>query len=201
MNTVEYEKVKNLDYTDYCKYLQEKYGIGLGYYFTKSWNKNVKVTRTSEGLFVHHIFENIAPRLSKKEEAMYCPYEFQAPEVLVYCDFLEHLLLHILICEDPDTYSEEDPYIGVRGIISFIIPELNDVYSGWKAKQEWRKRTHEKIINDKDVYLKLLKRAKDCCARRYEDFTVDLFLRSLNDGYDSWTNDNNRKIYNEIKNL
>lgn len=43
MNLVEYEKVKNLTYLEYCDYLQQKYGIGLSDFMTKSWNKTQKL--------------------------------------------------------------------------------------------------------------------------------------------------------------
>lgn len=60
MHLSEYEKVKGFTYLEYCDYLQEKYGIGLSDYMTKSWNKNPKVTRTKEGLFAHHKYEDHA---------------------------------------------------------------------------------------------------------------------------------------------
>ena len=99
MKLQEYEKVKDYTYLEYCDYLQEKYGIGFCDYMTKNWNKNQKVTRTKDGLYVHHKYEDHAIMLSTKEYAMKNPYEWQLKENLVYCDFLEHLLLHILICE------------------------------------------------------------------------------------------------------
>ena len=64
---------------------------------TKSWNKNPKCSRTKEGLYVHHKFEDHAIRLSKKDFAINHPFEWQLAKNLIYCDFLEHLLLHILI--------------------------------------------------------------------------------------------------------
>ena len=101
MNIKEYEKVKNLTYLEYCEYLQEKYGIGLSDYMTKSWNKNNKVTITKDGLLAHHKYEDRAIMLSNKEFAKNNPFEWQKAENIVYCDYLEHLLLHILICEYP----------------------------------------------------------------------------------------------------
>ena len=97
MNLVEYEKVKNLTYLEYCDYLQQKYGIGLSDYMTKSWNKNSKVTRTKDGLLAHHKYEDHAIMLSTKEFAMQNPFEWQLAKNIVYCDYLEHLFLHILI--------------------------------------------------------------------------------------------------------
>ena len=44
----EYLKVKNFTYLEYCDYLQDKYGIGLSDYMTKSYNPNPKCKRTRE---------------------------------------------------------------------------------------------------------------------------------------------------------
>ena len=43
MNLTEYKQVEKLTYRQYCDYLQNKYGIGLKDYMTKSWNKNTRV--------------------------------------------------------------------------------------------------------------------------------------------------------------
>ena len=130
MNLQEYEKVKDLGYLEYCDYLQEKYGKGRSNYMTKSWNYNGMVSRTSDGLVAHHKFEYCAIRLSEKEHAMHHPYEWQLADSIVYCDYLEHLFLHILICEMPNKNTEET--VGVGGILKHLIPELNDFYSGWQ---------------------------------------------------------------------
>ena len=101
MNMNEYLEVKDLSYLDYCDYLQRKYGIGLDDYMTKAYNTKPKCKRTKEGLLVHHIREDTMIMLSTKEIAMMFPFEWQLKENLVYCDYLEHLLLHILICKYP----------------------------------------------------------------------------------------------------
>lgn len=54
MNMIEYLKVKDYTYSEYCDYLQSKYGIGLADYMTKSFNPNPKCKRTKEGLIAHH---------------------------------------------------------------------------------------------------------------------------------------------------
>ena len=51
MNLAEYERVKDLTYLKYCDYLQEKYGIGLHDYMTKSWIKTQDVQELRKGLF------------------------------------------------------------------------------------------------------------------------------------------------------
>jgi hypothetical protein len=74
--------------------------------------------------------EDHAIMLGKKIYAMQSPYEWQYADKLVYCDLLEHLFLHILICENPHKDKKQDQSVGFGGVINFLVPELNDVYSG-----------------------------------------------------------------------
>ena len=68
---------------------------------TKSFNPNQKCKRTKEGLFAHHKMEDRMVMLSEKLIAMMFPFEWQQKHNIVYCDYLEHLLLHVLICKFP----------------------------------------------------------------------------------------------------
>ena len=40
---------------------------------------------------------------------------------------LEHLFLHLLICEYPAENKNENEQVGIGGVVDFIVPELNDV--------------------------------------------------------------------------
>lgn len=197
MNLTEYENVKNFTYLEYCDYLQQKYGIGRCNYMSKTWNKNNKVTRTKEGLLAHHRFEDHAIMLSSKEFAMRNPYEWQLAENIVYCDYLEHLFLHILICEKPSAEQNALEAVGVGGVINFIVPELNDLYSGWESRQTWRKNCHNLVINDKNVYLVLLKRFKENC-KDYPFYTNNCLFTSFNEDYGLWSREKNRNLFQEI---
>ena len=199
MNMTEYEKVKDYSYLEYCDYLQEKYGIGLCDYMRPSWTKNPKITRTKEGLLAHHKFEDHAIMLSNKEYAMKNPYEWQLKENIVYCDYLEHLFLHILICENPSSDKNKSDKVGYGGVINFIVPELNDVYSGWVTKESWRQNCHYAIINDKNVYLELLKRFKKFYGNN--QLIIKDLLNSFNQEYGTWSNKKNEKLYKEIIDL
>ena len=196
MKINEYEKIKDFTYLEYCDYLQSKYGIGLANYMTKSWNKNKKVTRTNEGLIAHHKFEDHAIMLSTKEHAMKNPYEWQLAENIVYCDYLEHLFLHILICEYPSENQNETEAVGIGGVVNFLVPELNDLYCGWETNQEWRRKCHSLVIDDKAVYLTLLKRF----LKNSSENPLRLFT-SWNDRFGEWSIINNKEIFDEIKKL
>lgn len=199
MNMNEYQKVKNYNYSEYCDYLQEKYGIGLCDYMRPSWTKNTKVTRTKEGLYAHHKYEDHTIMLSHPEYAKNNPYEWQLKENIVYCDLLEHLFLHILICENPSVNKNENEAVGVGGVVNHIVPELNDVYSGFVAKQAWQLNCHTAVINDKDVYLELIMRFK------YSNENDPLMLRQLYSSkgaeHGVWSKENNLELYREIAQL
>lgn len=200
MKLAEYEKVKNYTYLEYCDYLQDKCGIGLCDYMTQSWNKNPKVTRTNEGLLAHHKYEDHAIMLSNKEYARNNPFEWQLAENIVYCDYLEHLLLHILICEHPAADKNILEAVGIGGVINYIVPELNDVYSGWQTGKKWQKNCHDAIMDDKDTYLTLLKRFKTTC-RSYPHFKEDCLYTSFNEHYGLWSKEQNQELFNEIESL
>lgn len=200
MDVSEYNKIKSFTYLEYCDYLQKKYGIGLCDFMTKSYNKNHKVTRTKEGLFAHHKFEDHAILLADKEHAMCNPFEWQLAKNIVYCDFLEHLFLHILICENPSKDRNVREAVGIGGIINFIVPELNDFYSGWETKEAWRKCCHDKVRNNKDVYLILLKRFKDNC-KDYPLYKDNCLYTSFNEVFGLWSKKQNKELFDEIKKL
>ena len=124
---------------------------------TKSYNPNPKCKRTKEGLLSHHKKEDTMILLSTKEIAEQFPFEWQSKENIVYCDYLEHLLLHVLICKYPSNDKIDFVDVGIGGVIAFLVPELNDLYSGWRTNQIWRRNCHNRVLSDKDVYLAILK--------------------------------------------
>ena len=197
MNFKEYNKVSNLNYNDYCKYLQDKYGIPKKAYFTKGFSKN-NISRTKEGLFVHHMKEDTAIMLSTVEIAKKNPYEFQLPENLVYCDYLEHLFLHILICENPNPDHNKLEAVGIGGVENFIIPQMNDFYSGYPIKLPWMQNCFNKVKDDYDVYKILVKRFKNHCFN-YPLYNEKLIYSSFNESFGSWSVKNNKKVINDLK--
>lgn len=195
MRITEYDKVKDYSYLQYCEYLQNKYGKGLCEYMTASWVKSRKVTRTKEGIFVHHKYEDQAIRLSHPEIAKNYPYEWQLPENLIYCDFLEHLFLHVLICE-----KSIDFRLGIGGLLVFMIPELNDWFSGFDKMEQWQKNCWNVIKNDEEVYLILLKRLKEHFQMKETDCIENLCV-SFNESFGTWSKDNNKVIFEKIQAL
>ena len=150
MNYQEYFKCSTMTYREYCKYLQDKYGIPQNSYYNEQYNKN-RNSRTSEGLVIHHICEDIKPNLSNKEVAKSCDFSYQLPENLCYCDYLEHLFLHILITEYPN--EETDDAVGIGGSANYLIPELNNLFSGYIPEQPSKKYVVDCFNRVKDDFI------------------------------------------------
>lgn len=199
MNLQEYNKVKDFTYRQYCEYLQNKYGKAVCTYMTPGFNKRKEVTRSNEGLYCHHIYEDHAIMLSDKNWAQKNPYEWQLPENLCYCDLLEHLLLHILICEYPSSDKNLLEAVGIGGVLNFIVPELNDVYSGYESGLAWQRKCHSIIKENKDVYLELIKRAKK--LEGYSGYVEEHIYRSMGARYGTWSDRQNKKLYEELRKI
>lgn len=52
------------------------------------------------------------------------PFEWQKKENIVYCDYLEHLLLHVLICMYPSEDKIPGVSVGIGGIVTFWFQNL-----------------------------------------------------------------------------
>lgn len=190
-------KMLEMNYDECCNFLKSKYGIIEKSYFCnetcRSANKSIK--RTGDGLFIHHIDEDKAIMLSTKSYALQNPFEYQKGDRLVYCNLLEHLILHIKIVEFPNP-NKKDIYPGVGGIVNFIIPELNDIYSGIKYDQKWRERYVQEIIELRDSYLKCI----DYLTKKFV-VTKDNLLTSNPKSVFIWNKKNNKEIFDEIKSI
>lgn len=139
--------------------LLKKYGSAKHNYFkdTACKIKNPLVTRTNEGLFCHHIDEDKAIMLCNDKFAVNNPFEYQKADRLVYCNLLEHLLLHVKIAENPSPDANENELPGIGGAINFICKDLNDIYSGKKFSDEWRKNVADKVKDNFDDYIIILR--------------------------------------------
>lgn len=154
-----YESMLKTNYQDIISALLKKYGSAKHNYFkdTACKIKNPLVTRTNEGLFCHHIDEDKAIMLCNDKFAVNNPFEYQKADRLVYCNLLEHLLLHVKIAENPSPDANENELPGIGGAINFICKDLNDIYSGKKFSDEWRKNVADKVKDNFDDYIIILR--------------------------------------------
>ena len=154
-----YESMLKTNYQDIVSALLKKYGSAKHNYFkdTACKIKNPLVTRTNEGLFCHHIDEDKAIMLCNDKFAANNPFEYQKAARLVYCNLLEHLLLHVKIAENPSPDANENELPGIGGAINFICKDLNDIYSGKEFSDEWRKNVADKVKDNFDDYIIILR--------------------------------------------
>lgn len=131
----EYKKLLSLSYEDAVESLLQKYGPVIDDYFReKSYNRffngeiksitKGKFTKTSEGLYCHHVFENKYYNLTNKDfcKEQNAPYEVHKKENLVYCDLIEHFILHILITK------ETNGKFGWPGVRTYLLDNLVEWY-------------------------------------------------------------------------
>ena len=147
-------------YEDIVQHLLNKSGAVPGDYFLTETckSKNTKISRMKEGLFVHHIDEDKAILLSTDKFAIKNPYKYQKADRLVYCDILEHLILHIKIAEEPrNANANENELPGIGGAVNFICAQINDCYSDYVFKQERMIIIREMIKDKFDDYIYILK--------------------------------------------
>ena len=99
MNSEEVYKECQLPYEELVEYLLKKYGPATCDYYLNDVDYNIdhRISRLNEGIYCHHIDEDKANLLSEPRAAAKAPYEWQKKERLVYCNLLEHLILHLKI--------------------------------------------------------------------------------------------------------
>lgn len=163
----------DISYNDYVNQLKEKYGqVPKDYFYiaTKGKTKGqlVKtsgITRGKDGLYIHHVYEcyflglsdpiMYSMQLTLKDKKIK---DAQKAENLVYCNLLEHLILHIKIALEYNRGAEQ---VG----IDFITGDLNRLYelgdqnlieSTYNApNQRWKQTVYKLIKDDYDIYVML----------------------------------------------
>ena len=160
MESTEIKNQLKMTYDELVDYLLKKYGPGQYDYFRNESckSKNSKVSRTNEGLYCHHIDENKAILLSNDKFAINNPFEYQKANRLVYCNVLEHLILHIKIVEEPKNENANQMEIqGIGGAVCFICPQINDYFNGYEFKQQYLINIFSLIENNFNDYIDILK--------------------------------------------
>lgn len=162
-----YNQLMKMSYQQVVSSLLKKYGSVDGDYFLDEFcrQKNTNITRGNEGLFIHHIDEDKAIMLSNSNYAINNPFDYQKASRLVYCNLLEHFLLHILIYEEPNPLNaNQNELQGLGGAINFLCKTINDCYTDYNFKKEYYKKAKSLIINDFSSYVLMVKRLwNDIC--------------------------------------
>ena len=156
----------SLTYSEFIHYLLDKYGSAEYDYFHRisqgilgSYNK--KVSRTNEGLICHHIYEDRGGSLSSPISAVIQPLTWQKKENLVYCNMLEHLLLHIKIAvlrQKKYKFTEPfeiDDFFTTHGI-NVICNQINELFALDGETTGWQKKCYPSIRDNYKEYILLL---------------------------------------------
>lgn len=160
----ELEKQIKMSYDEQCFYLQKKYGLPTRDYFATEAcrSKSKGITRTSEGLFLHHNAENLGNggNLGDPHLARIHPFEYQKRENLTYCNYLEHLLLHLKInarcCSEFEWPFELRYFFTSQGFF-WICNDVNSLYINNGSNTKWRNDCYLVISNHFDDYVDILK--------------------------------------------
>lgn len=194
------EKMLKMDYEECCKFLKKKYGKIKEPYFLneKCISTNPRIKRAIEGLYIHHIDEDKAIMLSEKEAAKNNPWAYQQGDRLVYCNLLEHLVLHIKIMEYPNP-DRPGTIVGEGGVFDFIIPELNDIYSGIQYEQPWKQAVIKQVIDKLDDYFFALY----YLMWKFQRFPLWMYLTTFifNTTNKKWNIGNNMEFFKHIGDL
>lgn len=160
MMKIEIEKLLKMSYLEMVNYLLEKYGNAkYDYFFNATCAfKNQKVSRSSEGLYCHHIDEDKAIMLSMSKYAKKNPFSYQKAERLVYCNILEHLILHLKICLEPRHKDANEKEVhGIGGAITYICKDINNYLGGYEFKREYIITAFSILEEVEKNYLRILK--------------------------------------------
>lgn len=172
----ELKEFEQKSYAEMVDYLLKKYGPAEADYFTDSvsWIKNRNISRTREGLYCHHIDEDVIPTLSDPEIARAHPFRHQKKDRLLYCNLLEHLLLHVRIGRDrfwKNHESLDDPSLFAEFIthgVAQISKDLNDMYQNECGGSGWRDRCYAEIEPFYEDYVQLQKNFQTYLLEHYE---------------------------------
>ncbi|MDE0583247.1 hypothetical protein ON064_09380 [Planococcus sp. A6] len=165
-NYKEYEHMLLKTYDEAVAFLLQKYGSAQDDYFRekayqrfmdgeiKSIRKG-EHSRTNEGLFCHHIDENKNLNLSNLSfiKVNKIPFESQKKDKLVYCDLIEHAILHALIA------YETSQKLGFPGYMFYLIPKIEEWYlDSIIPTSTWEKNCYNKSFLTPEETVNIIKK-------------------------------------------
>ena len=163
MNSEEIYKEIRMCYNDLCDYLISKYGAATCDYFSTAEciSRNPKVGRGKEGLECHHRDEDKGGSLSGPVSASRQPFEWQKADRLVYCNLIEHLILHIKIgvMRQKDYFfkpSDFNSFFSTGGIYQ-ICYSINSLFYNQGGKSYYRIKMYELIKDNLQDYINIIK--------------------------------------------
>ena len=166
-------------------YLAEKYGHAVCDYFVTSEcrTRNKKVGRSSEGIYCHHMDEDKGVNLSNPLQAKLQPFEWQKKERLIYCNALEHLILHMKIAILRQSKKLSAPMDVARffttGGVYMICQEINDIFIYDGTSIAWKQRCYEEFRENYEDYIQLVRAFMLYVEKMYRGKkSNDIFLKT-----------------------
>lgn len=179
----EYLNLLSKNYEEAVDFLLQKYGPAQDDYFRESSYqrfmngeiKNItkgKGSRTNEGLYCHHIDENKWLKISDQNFAKKynIPFENQRKDRLVYCDLVEHTILHVLIAKET---SYKFGSAGYEAFLKLLIEEwyLDEII----PNPEWMKKCYNKSFLEPQKAFNLLREMQKILGNSYFNTLVDYY--------------------------
>lgn len=154
----EYLNLLNLPYEEAIERMSSKYGVVKDDYyrkksyerFLKGENKTItkgKYSRANGGLYCHHIAENKFLNMSNNYfiKSLEIPYKYQTKDALVYCDLIEHAILHAQIS------LNTNGQFGYPGLSEYILPMIDKwMVQQYNPKPDWMKRCKDRAFLNTD---------------------------------------------------
>lgn len=204
-----YNKYKSLllkSYDEAVIYLLNKYGPANDDFFReKSYYrylngeiKNItkgKYSRTNEGLFCHHIDEIQELKISDQTfvKRNNIPFKYQKKDRLVYCDLIEHTILHILITKET---SDE---FGLPGYLTYLKPMIEDWYiEEIIPKPKWMKNCYAKSFLTPEEAINILNEMEHLIGMDYFN-SLEEFYQEKQDRINEINERNKRLEKDEIE--
>lgn len=159
MDKSELLKEIKMPYNELSSYLIKKYGPAKYDYFVtpECKTKSKKVSRSLEGLYCHHIDEDKGINLTNKSHAVRWPFEWQRKERLVYCNAIEHLLLHMKIDVMRQNREMKRPldinFFFTSGGVHMVCRTINGLFMGNKPVNDWRAKCFSEIKENYNDYI------------------------------------------------
>ncbi|GAA0346808.1 hypothetical protein GCM10008931_42570 [Oceanobacillus oncorhynchi subsp. oncorhynchi] len=171
----EYKDLLSKSYYEAIEHLLLKYSAAKDDYFReKSYQrfmegkiKNItkgNFSRTSDGLYCHHIDEIKMLKISDQRfvKRNKIPFKYQKKDKLVYCDLIEHTILHALITKE--TTHE----FGYPGYALFLKPLIEEWFVEERIpSMEWMKNCHKKAFLSPQEAVEILKVMEEMLGRNY----------------------------------
>lgn len=171
----DYKDLLSKTYDEAVEFLLQKYGFSQDdYYIENSYHrfmngeiKNIKkgkYSRTSEGLYCHHIDEVRELKISDQSfvKRNKIPFEYQKKDRLVYCDLIEHTILHVLIT------IETSYEFGFPGYDVYLKP----IIEGWYIEEEipspkWMRNCYHKSFLKPEEAVNILQEMQKILGMSY----------------------------------